>query len=296
VVYTPWPNERGGIEADLTVTRLAQDRYLIISSVATQMRDFTWLKRHIPADAHALLTDITSAYAVLGVMGPRSRDLMARLTAADLSSEAFAFATAQEIDLAYARAWALRITYVGELGWELYIPTEFALSVYDALVAEGAAFGLMHAGYHAMNSLRIEKGYRHWGHDITEDDTPLQAGLDFAVAYGKPGFIGREALLRERGSAPKRRLVMFALEDTAHLLYHDEPIWRDGDLVGRTTSGMFGHTLGRAVAMGYVAHEGGVTQEFIDSGFYEIEIACERVPARASLRPLYDPQGLRLRM
>lgn len=296
VVYTPWLNERGGIEADLTVTRLAEDRYLVITSVATQTRDFAWLKRHIPADAHALLTDITSAYAVLGVMGPRSRDLLSRLTPTDLSNETFPFATAQEIDLAYTRAWALRITYVGELGWELYIPTEFALSVYDALVAEGTAFGLVHAGYHAMNSLRIEKGYRHWGHDITEDDTPLQAGLSFAVAYDKPGFIGREALLRERESLPKRRLVMFALEDSERLLYHDEPIWRDGQLVGRTTSGMFGHTLGRAVAMGYVAHEQGVTREFIESGVYEIEIACERVPTQASLRPLYDPQSMRLRL
>lgn len=296
VVYTPWLNDRGGIEADLTVTRLEEDRYLVITSVATQTRDFTWLKRHIAADAHALLTDMTAAYAVLGVMGPRSRDLLARLTPTDLSNEAFPFASAQEIDLAYARVWALRISYVGELGWELYIPSEFALSVYDALVAAGAAFDLVHAGYHAMNSLRIEKGYRHWGHDITEDDTPLQAGLGFAVAYDKPGFIGREALLRERESLLTRRLVTFALEDASRLLYHDEPIWRDGKLVGRTTSGMYGHTLGRAVALGYVAHEGGVTREFIDSGAYEIEIACERVPARASLRPLYDPQGMRLRM
>jgi glycine cleavage system T protein len=296
VVYTPWLNERGGIEADLTVTRLAEDRYLIITSVTTQTRDFAWLKRHIPADAHALLTDITSAYAVLGVMGPRSRDLLSRLTASDLSNEAFPFATAQEIDLAYARVWALRITYVGELGWELYIPTEFALSVYDSLVARGEAFDLVHAGYHAMNSLRIEKGYRHWGHDITEDDTPLQAGLGFAVAYDKPEFIGREALLRERKLPPKRRLLMFALEDSEHLLYHDEPIWRNGKLIGRTTSGMFGHTLGRAVAMGYVAHQQGVTREFIESGAYEIEVACERLPARASPRPLYDPQGMRLQL
>ena len=189
----------------------------------------------------------------------------------------------------------MRITYVGELGWELYMPTEFACGVYDALVAEGEAIGLRHAGFHAMNSLRIEKGYRHWGHDISEEDTPLESGLGFAVAFDKDEFIGREALLRQRQSPLQRRLVMFALEDNEHLFYHDEPIWRDGKLVGRTTSGMFGHSLGHAVGMGYVTHEGGVSQAFIESGSYEIEIACERVPARAALRPFYDPKNLRIK-
>lgn len=296
VVYTPWLNERGGIEADLTVTRLAETCYLIVTSVAAQTRDFAWLQRHIPPDAHAVLTDVTSTYAVIGVMGPNSRQLLARLTHADLSNAAFPFASSREIDFAYAKVLAMRITYVGELGWELYIPTEFAAGVYDALVAEGQAAGLVHAGFHAMNSLRIEKGYRHWGHDISDEDTPLEAGLGFAVAFDKPLFIGRDALLRQRQAPMQRRLVMFALEDAEHLLYHDEPIWRNGKLVGRTTSGMFGHTLGCAVGMGYVTHEGGVTTDFIEAGSYEIEIACERVPARASLRPFYDPENRRIKV
>ncbi len=296
VVYTPWLNERGGIEADLTVTRLAETCYLIVTSVATQTRDAAWLQRHTPPDAQAVLTDVTSAYAVIGVMGPNSRRLLERLTQADLSNAAFPFATSREIDLAYAKVVAMRITYVGELGWELYVPTEFAVGVYDTLVAEGEAAGLVHAGFHAMNSLRIEKGYRHWGHDISDEDTPLEAGLGFAVAFDKPLFIGRDALLRQRQVPIQRRLTMFALEDAEHLLYHDEPIWRNGKLVGRTTSGMFGHTLGCAVGMGYVTHEGGVTTEFIEAGSYEIEIACERVPARASLRPFYDPKNLRIKV
>jgi 4-methylaminobutanoate oxidase (formaldehyde-forming) len=295
VVYTPWLNERGGIEADLTVTRLAETRYLIVTSVATQTRDFAWLQRHIPPDAHAVLTDVTSAYAVIGVMGPNSRQLLSRLTDADFSNEAFPFGTAQEIDFARAKVLAMRVTYVGELGWELYIPTEFARAVYDALVAEGETADLVHAGFHAMNSLRIEKGYRHWGHDISEEDTPLEAGLGFAVAFDKPQFIGRDALLRQRQAPLQRRLVMFTLEDAEHLLYQDEPIWRNGKLVGRTTSGMFGHTLGRAVGIGYVTDGEGVTPEFIEAGSYEIEIACERVPARVSLRPFYDPKNLRIK-
>ncbi len=297
LVYTQWLNERGGVEADLTVTRVHEDCYLIVTSATSQTRDFNWLRRHTPEDARVTLTDVTSGYAVLGVMGPRSRDLLACLAGAELSNEAFPFATSQEIELAYAKVRASRISYVGELGWELYIPTEFALAVYDAIVAEGQAFGLQHVGMHAMNSLRIEKGYRHWGPDITDEDTPLEAGLGFAIAFDKKeGFIGHDALLQQKETGLKRRLVMFALEDPERLLYHDEPIWRDGKLVGRTTSAMFGHTLGCAIAMGYVADEGGVSADFITSGSYNIEIACERIPARASLRPFYDPKSARVHL
>jgi len=296
VVYTQWLNERGGIESDLTVTRLAEDRYLIVTSVGQQVRDFAWLRRHIPADARAVLTDVTSAYAVLGVMGPRSRALLSRCTDADLSNEAFPFGTAREIDLGYARAWALRISYVGELGWELYLPTEFAASVFDAVHAEGEPLGLRLAGYHAMNSLRIEKAYRHWGHDLTDEDTPLEAGLSFCVAFDKPGgFVGREALLAAREGPPARRLAAFALADPEPLLYHDEPLWRDGVLVGRTTSGMYGHTLGSAVGLGYVSCDEGVTRDWIETGRWEIEVAGERHPARGSLRALHDPKGERIR-
>jgi 4-methylaminobutanoate oxidase (formaldehyde-forming) len=230
-------------------------------------------------------------------MGPRARDLLAPLTDADLSNAAFPFATSQVIDLGFARVRASRITYVGELGWELYVPNEFAQGVYDAIVADGEALGLKLAGYHALNSLRMEKAYRHWGHDITDEDTPLEAGLGFAVAWDKKGsFIGRDALLRQKERGLTRRLAQFSLEDPTPLLYHNEPIWRDGRLVGRVTSGMFGHTIGRAIGLGYVASDGAsIGADFITSGRFEIEIAGVRVPAKASLKPLYDPAGARVK-
>jgi heterotetrameric sarcosine oxidase gamma subunit len=294
VVYTQWLNERAGIEADLTVTRLADDKYFVVTSPTGQLRDFNWLAKNIPADAHAVATDVTSGYAILSIMGPRSRKLLSKLTPADLSNEAFPFFSAQEIEVGYAKVIALRATYVGELGWELYIPTEFALPVYDTIAAAGAEFDLAHCGYHALNSLRIEKCFRHWGHDITDEDTPLQAGLSFAVAMDKPGgFIGREALLRQKEKGVHRRLVAFALEDPLPMLYHNEPIWRNGEIVGYITSGMYGHTIGGAIGLGYVKHPGGVTTEWVNSGTYELEVACERFAARASLRPFYDPKSER---
>ena len=297
VVYTQWLNERGGIEADLTVTREAEDAYLIVSSCATQTRDFNWLCRSIPDAARAVAVDVSSGYAVLGLMGPRSRELLATLTDADLSSTAFPFATSQIIDLGYARARASRITYVGELGYELYIPTEFAQSVYDEIIAAGQAFGLRLAGYHALNSLRMEKAYRHWGHDISDEDTPLEAGLHFAVAWKKPrGFVGREALERQRESGLRRRLVAVALERTDRMLYHNEPVWRNGELVGRISSAMFGHTIGAALGLGYLANGGApVSPEWIAAGRYEVEVADERIAARVSLRPFYDPASERVK-
>ncbi len=297
VVYTQWLNERGGIEADLTVTREAEDAYLIVSSCATQTRDFSWLRRSIPNEARAVALDVSSAYAVLALMGPRSRELLTTLTDADLSTAAFPFATSQIIDLGYARVRASRITYVGELGYELYIPTEFAQSVYDVIVGAGAAFGLRLAGYHALNSLRMEKAYRHWGHDIGDEDTPLEAGLQFAIAWNKPGgFVGLEPLSEQREAGVRRRLVAIALERADRLLYHNEPIWRNGELVGRISSGMFGHTLGAALGLGYVANSGvPVSAEWIAAGQYEVEVAAERVPARVSLRPFYDPASARVK-
>ena len=241
--------------------------------------------------------DVTSGQAVLGVMGPRARDLLQPLTDADLSNEAFPFATSQVIDLGYARVRASRITYVGELGWELYIPSEFAQGVYDVISEAGCPIGLKLAGYHAMNSLRIEKGYRHWGHDVTEEDTPFEAGLSFAVAMNKPGgFIGREALLSQKGRGLTRRLAQFVMEDLEPLLYHNEPILRDGEIVGRVTSGMFGHTIGRAIGLGYIENGGeAVTPEFIQGSQFEIEVAGVRFRAKASLKPLYDPENLRVK-
>jgi len=297
IVYTQWLNVRGGIEADLTVTREAEDSYLIVTSCATQTRDFLWLSRSIPEDARAVAVDVTSAFAVLGLMGPKSRELLGQLTDADLSTAAFPFGTSRFIDLGYARVRASRITYVGELGYELYIPGEFAQSVYDVIVAAGAPCGLRLAGYHALDSLRMEKAYRHWGHDISDEDTPLEAGLGFAVAWDKPGgFLGREALLEQRTHGVRRRLVAFALERSDRLLYHNEPIWRDGELVGRISSGMFGHTVDAALGLGYVADRGEpVSDAWVAAGHYEIEVAAERVPARGSLRAFYDPASRRVK-
>jgi glycine cleavage system aminomethyltransferase T/glycine/D-amino acid oxidase-like deaminating enzyme len=297
VVYTPWLNERGGIEADVTVTRLARDSFLIVSGVETQVKDLHWIRSNIPADAQAIPTDVTSAFAVLSVMGPLSRDVLARVADADLSNDAFPFGTSREIDVAYARVRATRLSYVGELGWELYIPSEFAVGVYDAVLAAGRDIGVRHVGFHAVNSLRIERGYRHWGHDITDEDTPLDAGLGFTIAFDKPGgFIGRDALVRERDKPQTRRLVQFALTDPAPLLYHDEPVLRDGEIVGYLTSGMYGHTIGSAVGMGYVTAPVHISADWIAAGAFKIEVAGERFASRASLRPFYDPAGDRVRM
>lgn len=297
IVYTQWLNARGGIEADVTVTREGDTRFLIVSAAATQSRDLAWLRRHIPERARAVVFDATSGFAVLGLMGPRSRDLLQSLGVAELDEASFPFGTSRIIDLGYARVRASRITYVGELGWELYVPTEFAQGVFDTIAAAGEPFGLRLAGYHAMNSLRMEKGYRHWGHDITDEDLPLEAGLGFAVATQKPGgFLGSDAILRQRETGVKRRLTHFALEDDRRMLYHNEPIWRDGKIVGRITSGMFGHTVGKPLGLGYVENGGTVVDDaFIDTGCYEIEVAGERVPATASRRAFYDPSNLRVR-
>ncbi len=296
VVYTQMLNERGGTEADVTVTRVAPDCFYIVDAAATQTKTFSYIQSHIAADEYAFLTDVTSAYAVLGVMGPNARRLLSSLTDVDLSNQAFPFASAQEIDFADASLRAIRITYVGELGWELHIPTEFTLSVYDALNQAGQSLSLQHCGYHALNSLRIEKGYRHWGHDVTDEETPLEAGLGFAVRLNKDHFLGRAVLLEQKHKGVKKRLVQFVLEDPEALLYHNEPIWRDNEIIGFITSGMFGHTLGAAIGLGYVNHADGVTPEYIQSGRYEIEVAGRRIPARASLRPLYDPENERIKM
>jgi heterotetrameric sarcosine oxidase gamma subunit len=266
----------------------------VVTIAAAAVHDADWIRRGLGA-ARVTLADVTSAFTVLGVMGPRSRELLARLTSADLSTAAFPFGTAREIEIGHALVRATRITYVGELGWELYVPTEFAAGVHDDVVAAGQGLGVRHAGYHAMDSLRMEKGYRSWGHDIGSEDTPLEAGLGFAVAFKKDGFVGRDALLRQREAPLGRRLLMFTLDDPEPLLLGDEPIWRDGVLVGRITSGAYGHTLGRSVGMGYVAHPGGVEAGFLRAGRWELEIATERVPATARLEPPYDPTSTRVR-
>ena len=294
VVYTQWLNARGGIEADLTVTRLAEHQFLVVTGAAVHLRDLSWLKRNLTDDLHVVVTDVTSGYSVLSIMGPNARKLLSQVTTADLSNEQFPFLTSREIELGMAHGRASRITYVGELGWELYISTDFVQHVYDEIVAAGERLGLAHCGYLALNSLRIEKAYRHFGHDIADEDNPLEAGLGFAVAWDKPGgFIGREAIEPLRGRPLTRRLVQFAFKDPEPLIYHEEPIYRDGDLVGRITSAMFGHTVGGCVGLGYVNCPDGVTAQYIDAGAFEIEVAGERFAAKASLRPMYDPKSQR---
>ena len=307
-VYTSWLNERGGIESDLTVTRLQEDVFLVITAGASQTRDLAWLHKNIPDKAHVTVTDVTSGYAVLSVMGPESRKLLSKLTPANLSNEAFPFGTGQEIEIGYGTALALRMTYVGELGWEIYAPTEFAQDIYDKIIEAGNDYGLQPGGMHALNSLRLEKAFRHWGHDITDEDTPLEAGLGFAVKFDKPGgFIGRDALLRQKeelsvskNGVLKKRLVQFALENPEPLLYHNEPIWckqaQHDKIVGDLTSGMYGHTVETCLGMGYVSYEDGVSKDFLESSTFEIEVAGERHRARASLRAFYDPKSERVRM
>ena len=296
IVYTQWLNERGGIEADLTVTRLDEAGFLIITAAATEVRDFHWLKGQIPADAHCVLTNVTSGLSVISLMGPNARSLLQSLTPTDLSNEAFPFGTSREIELGYALVRASRITYVGELGWELYIPTEFAVGVYDEIIAASDAFGLVHAGYHALDSLRIEKAYRHWGHDITDEDSPLEAGLNFTLKFDKPGgFTGREALLRQREQGLAKRLVQFKLRDPEPLLRHNEPIWCGDQIVGYIRSGNYGHTLGGAIGLGYVGGPLALDPSEVENAAFEIEVAGVRIPARPSLTPLYDPQNRRVR-
>ena len=295
-VYTQWLNPRGGIEADLTVTRLAEDKYIVVTGAANATRDFAWLKRHI-GDRFAIATDVTSGVCMLGLMGPKSRDLLNTVCKVDLSNNGFPFLTSQEVEIGYARVRAQRITYVGELGWELYMPTEFAAHVYETLVEAGRPLNLRPAGYHAMDSLRCEKGYRHWGHDITSIDTPVEAGLGFAVSWDKEiDFIGRAAVEAQRGKPLQKRMVLFKLLDAKPMMYHDEPIYRDDKRVGAISSAAYGHTLGASVGMGYVEYLGGVGKEYLESGFFEIDIAGERIPAEASLRPFYDPTSGRVKV
>jgi 4-methylaminobutanoate oxidase (formaldehyde-forming) len=297
IVYTQWLNSRAGIEADVTVTRLDETRFLVLSGPATLARDRDWLERHIGPDEFATVTDISQALAMIPVMGPNARRLLESLTDADLSAAAFPFGTSREIDLGCGFVRATRITYVGELGWELLIPADLAVHVYDTIAEAGQEHGLRPAGYHALDSLRMEKAYRSWGHDISAGDTPLEAGLGFAVAWDKPGgFTGRDALLRQKEAGVQRRLVQFALSDPDAFAYHDEPVYRDGVLAGRVSSAAYGHTLGHTVALGYVtAPERGTPPSWYTGGEYEIEIAGRRVPADASLRPRYDPASQRPR-
>jgi glycine cleavage system aminomethyltransferase T/glycine/D-amino acid oxidase-like deaminating enzyme len=303
VVYTQWLNRWGGIESDVTVTRVSETEYLVLTAAACVVRDRDWLRRHIAPEEHAAVVDVSASLAMLTVMGPESRRMLQPLTDVSLGNEDFPFATSKEIDLGDVLVRATRLTYVGELGWELLVPAESALHVYRVLVEAGSGLRARHAGYHALNTLRMEKAYRSFGHDIGPLDNPLEAGLGFAVAWDKHGgFVGRDALCVARESSPpSRRLVQFLFDDVSACPYHDEPIFRDGTLVGTVRSAAFGYTVGRPVALGYVdatkvlGLDARVERAWFESGGYEVEIGCERYTARASLTPCYDPKSERVR-
>jgi 4-methylaminobutanoate oxidase (formaldehyde-forming) len=300
LVYTQWLNARGGIEADLTIARLGETSFLVVTAAATAVRDLAWLKRHVPDDAHCSVVDVTSAEAVLSVMGPNSRALLEAASGADLSNGAFPFGAVREIEIGMAPVRAHRVTYVGELGWEIYVASEMARHVLDHLLDLGPAHGLRLAGLHALDSCRIEKAYRHFGHDITDEDNVLEAGLGFVVRTNKApsrfgAFIGREAVLRKREEGLSRRLVQFRLDDPEPLLFHNEPIWRDGAIVGRVSSGAYGHWLGAAIGLGWIQTRRGEGAAEVLASRYEIEIAGRRFAARASLEPMLDPKGERIR-
>jgi 4-methylaminobutanoate oxidase (formaldehyde-forming) len=298
ITYTQWLNASGLLEADLTVTKLAADRYFVVVTDTMVRHVETWMRRYIEdAGAHAFVTDVTSGYGQLNVQGPRSRELLQRITSEDLSNAAFPFRAAREIDVGFARALCVRITYLGELGYELYVPSEQAVHVYDRVVAAGSDLGLAHAGLKALGSLRMEKAYRDYGHDIDNTDDPLETGLAFALAFDKPGgFLGRDAVLAREAKGPlKRRLLQLLVKDPEPLMFHAEVVWRDGVRVGYVRAASYGHTLGGAVGLVMVEPKCVVDQAYIDSGTWEVEIGTRRYPAVVSLRPLYDPQMTRIK-
>ncbi|MCI2400208.1 FAD-dependent oxidoreductase [Aliiroseovarius subalbicans] len=291
IVYTQFLNSRGGIEADVTVTRLTETSYLVVTPAATRLADQTWMERH-RGNFNVVITDVTAGEGVLAVMGPKSRELLQRVSPADFTNDTNPFGTAQEIEIGMGLARAHRVTYVGELGWEIYVSSDMAGHVFETLHAAGQDMGLTLCGMHMMDSCRIEKGFRHFGHDITAEDHVLEAGLGFAVKTTKPEFIGRDAVLAKKEAGLENRMVQFRLTDPEPLLYHNEPILRDGEIVGYLSSGNYGHTLGGAMGMGYVPCKGESVAEVLASS-YEVDVAGTRVKADVSLRPMYDPKGER---
>jgi 4-methylaminobutanoate oxidase (formaldehyde-forming) len=293
IVYTQFLNSRGGIEADVTVTRLSETAYLVVTPAATRLADQTWLMRH-KASFNAVVTDVTMTEGVLAVMGPMSRDLLAKVSPNDFSNAVNPFGTAQEIEIGMGLARAHSVSYVGELGWEIYIPAEMSGHVFETLWEAGQDMGLKLCGMHMMDSCRIEKAFRHFGHDITCEDNVIDAGLGFAVDLGKADFMGKKAVEERKASGPKNRMVQFKLTDAEPLLYHNEPILRDGDYVGYLSSGNYGHSLGAAIGMGYVPCAGESAADVLAST-YEIDVCGTKVRAEASLKPMYDPKSERVK-
>jgi 4-methylaminobutanoate oxidase (formaldehyde-forming) len=297
-VYTGMLNTRGGYEADVTVTRLAHDRYLLVTSSASVVRDRVWIERHLDRDEHVAVTDVSSSYAVLGVMGPHARDLLQRLSRTELSDAAFPFATSREIDLGYSTVRATRITYVGELGWELYVPAEFAVGVYEALVGAGDDLSLADAGYYTINSLRLDKGYRAYGPELTPDHNPVEAGLRFTCKLATDhDFVGRRAVEQVIAEGPRRRLVSFVLDDPDPMMWGGELLLRDGEPAGQATSAAWSQTMGASVGLAYVWHRdrGPVTVEHLTSGTYEINVGGRIHAATVGLRAPFDPDNRRIR-
>ena len=295
IVYTQFLNAKGGIEADVTVTRLAATSYLVVTPAATARRDMAWLRRHLTEDDRVALIDVTASEATICVMGPRSRDLIQSVSGSDMSHAAHPFGRARQIEIGYGVARAHRISYVGELGWELYVSADQAAHVFETLMEVAPLHNAKLCGLHTMDSCRIEKAFRHWGHDITDEDHVLEAGLGFAVKTQKPEFIGRDAVLRKRDEGVTQILLQFMLSDPEPLLFHNEPVLRDGKMVSYLTSGNYGHHLGAAIGMGYVPVEDGETPETVVASEFEISVAGTRVSAVASLEPMYDPRSERMR-
>jgi glycine cleavage system aminomethyltransferase T/glycine/D-amino acid oxidase-like deaminating enzyme len=294
VVYTPLLNADGGIESDLTITRLDDEQYLAVTGSAQARRDADWLKRNINADEFVTVCDVTPAYASIIVTGPRSPDLLSQLTTTDLGNEAFPFGTAKRIEVGYAECLALRVSYAGELGWELHVTSDLAVSVFEALMEAAQSMPNALAGTAALNSLRLEKAFRSWGHDIGPFDNPFESGLMFAVKTGKADFIGRDAVLRQRDKGYRRRLVNFTFNDPSAYPHGQEPIYRGGELCGTLSSASYGHSLGRAIGMGWLK-QGGLEEQDILSDPFEIEIGGHRHTVTPSLKPFYDPSGKRMR-
>jgi 4-methylaminobutanoate oxidase (formaldehyde-forming) len=298
-VYTALLNSRGGFESDLTVLRLKTDEFLVITGSAQAVRDADWLRKNFETDAHVFLTDVTGSWSVLSLMGPSSRQVLGRVTQSDLSNEAFPFGTVQKIDLGYATVLANRMTYVGELGWELIVPVEFTVGVYEDLMRAGAPFGIRDAGYYALEGLRIEKGFRAWSRELTPEITPLQAGLSFAVDFEKPcGFIGKEALLKARSDPAhlNTRIVQMVLQDSFPQLWGGESVLCNGTVIGEVRSAAYGHTLGAAVALVQLNANQKVTADFLAENRWEIDLAGQRHAAHPYLRTPYDPRGERPRV
>ena len=293
-VYTQFLNPCGGIEADVTVARLSETAFLVVTPAATPVRDLAWIRRHVPDDARCVVLDVTPMEAVFPVMGPKSRDLLQPIVDIDLSNDTFPFGSVRQAGIGMAEARLHRVSYVGELGWEIYVPADMAAHAFEVIEAAGAAHGLRLCGLHALDTCRIEKAFRHFGHDITDEDHVLEAGLGFAVKTDKGDFIGRDAVLSKKQQGLSRRLVQFKLSDPEPLLYHNEPILRDGEIVGYLSSGNYGHHLGAAVGLGYVPCAPGEKAADMLASAYQIEVAGTRVVAEASLKPMYDPRSERM--